>query len=164
MLSEPKIVTKAAQPFAAIVLELTQPEISKTAPPLIDDVIKWIEAHGAKHSGPPFFNYVNFAPGGRMEMQVGMPTGTELKADGKMTTGTLPGGRYAVVTHTGPYHELHEANMALDKWVKVQGVTLDGTVEGDRFVGATRMEIYHMDPGQDPSGHPVTEVAFRLAE
>ena len=164
MLTEPKIVEKPAQPYAAIVLELTQPEISQKAPPLIADVIKWIEANGAKHSGPPFFNYVSFAPGGRMTMHVGMPTNAVLKADEVMTTGTIPGGRYAVVTHTGPYHELHEANMTLDGWAKEQGLTLDGTVTGDRFVGATRMEIYHKDPGEDPSGHPVTEVAFRLAD
>ena len=124
MLTEPKIVEKPAQPYAAIVLDLTQPEISQKAPPLIADVIKWIEAHGAKHSGPPFFNYVDFAPGGRMMMHVGMPTKTVLKADAAMTTGTIPGGRYAVVTHTGPYHELHEANMALDTWVRRQGRNL----------------------------------------
>ena len=164
MLSAPKIVTKPGQPYAAIVLELTQPDISKTAPPLVADVIKWIEAQGAKHSGPPFFNYVAFAPGGRMEMHVGMPTKTVLKGDAGMTTDTIPGGRYAVVTHTGPYHELYEANMALDAWVREKGETFAGRQEGDRFVDATRLEIYHKDPGEDPSGHPVTEVAFRLAD
>lgn len=164
MLTEPTTVTKKPQPFAAIVLELTQPEIAATAPPLIDDVMAWVKAKGGKTAGPPFFNYVNFRSNGRMEMQVGMPTETLLPGDGTMTTGTLPGGRYAVVTHTGPYHELHDANMVLDTWAKEQGLLLDGAVEGDCFVGATRMEIYLSDPGEDPSGHPVTEVAFRIAD
>jgi hypothetical protein len=31
-------------------------------------------------------------------------------------------------------------------------------------VGATRMEIYLSDPGESPSGNPVTEVAFRLKD
>ena len=164
MLTEPKIVEKSDQPYAAIVLELAQPEIAAKAPPLIADVIKWIEAHGARHSGPPFFNYVEFRPDGRMVMHVGMPTTTVLQADDGMKTGKIPGGRYASVTHTGPYHELHEANMALDDWTKKQGLVLDGAVKGDGFVGANRIEIYHKDPGEDPSGHPVTEVAFRIKD
>lgn len=164
MMTEPKIVTKPAQPYAAIVLEVTQPEIPQKAPPLIGDVIAWLKKRGVEPTGAPFFNYMSFKPGGRMTMQVGMPTATVAKAEGGVTTGTLPGGRYASVTHTGPYHELHEANMALDAWTKKEGHRLDGNVAGDEFRDATRMEIYHTDPGVDPSGHPVTEVAFRLAD
>jgi hypothetical protein len=76
-------------------------------------------------------------------------------------TGTLAGGRYAAVTHTGPYHELGEANMSLGAWARSKG--LDGEAKGDGFVGATRLEIYH-EPGKGPSGHPVTEVAFRIRD
>ena len=164
MLTEPKIVEKPDQPYAAIVLEVAQSEISQKAPPLIADVIKWLEAHGTRHSGPPFFNYVDFPPGGKMVMHVGMPTKTLLKGDAEMKTGVIPGGRFAVVTHTGPYHELHEANMALDDWSKKQGLVLDGEMKGGGFGNANRIEIYHKDPGEDPSGHPVTEVAFRLKD
>ena len=164
MMTEPKVETKSEQPCAALVLELAQPESAQKAPQRIDDVIAWIREKGGSVSGPPFFNYVAFTPGGTMQMQVGMPTTTLLVGDGTMTTGTLPGGRYAVLTHTGPYHELHEANMTLDTWAREQGLTLDGKVDGECFVGATRMEIYHKDPGEDPSGHPVTEVAFRIAD
>ena len=78
--------------------------------------------------------------------------------------GTLPGGRYVSVINIGPYNELMEANMALDSWARANGHKLDGTVSGDEFRNATRLEIYHKDPGEDPSGHPVTEVAFRLAD
>ncbi len=162
MLTEPTIVEKSPQPFAAIVLTLRQPEIAEQAPPLIDDVIKWVKAKGGELTGPPFFNYVNFFPGGSMEMQVGMPTASVLPADGRLSTGTLPGGRYASITATVPYHELHDANMKLDEWARAQGHDFAGTVEGDNFIGATRLEIYHKDPGEDPSGHPVTEIAFRI--
>lgn len=164
MLTEPKIVEKAAQPYAAIALTLRQPEISEQAPPLVDDVIAWVKAKGGELAGTPFFNYVNFLPGGTMEMHVGLPTKTLLAGEGRYFTGTLPGGRYASLTATVPYHELHDANMKLHDWATAQGHKLDGTERGDRFVNANRMEIYHKDPGEDPSGHPVTEIAFRLAQ
>ncbi|MDB5615752.1 MAG: GyrI-like protein [Devosia sp.] len=162
MLTEPKIVEKTEQPFAAMVLTLSQPEIASVAPPLIDEVIAWIKAQGGQPVGASFFNYVNFFPDGKMEMQVGMPTDTLLVGDSKITTGTLPGGLYASITATAPYHELNDAHMKLDSWAKASGHQLDGTVVWDRFMGATRIEIYHKDPGEDPSGFPVTEVAFRL--
>lgn len=164
MLTQPTIVEKAEQPFAAILLTLSQPEIANVAPPLIDDVIAWVKSQGGELTGPPFFNYVGFHPGGTMDMQVGMPTATVLPADGRFATGSLPGGRFASITATVPYHELHDANMKLDSWVKDQHFDLDGREEGDRWVGANRMEIYHKDPGEDPSGHPVTEIAFRLKQ
>lgn len=164
MLSEPQIVTRQDQPFAAILLTLRQPEIAGTAPPLVDDVIAWITTHGGKIVGRSFFNYVQFFADGTMQMQVGMPTETVMKPEGRVVTGLLPGGNYASVTAVMPYHELHNANMKLDQWARGEGLELDGHVDGDSFVGATRLEIYHKDPDEDPSGHPVTEIAFRLAQ
>ena len=164
MLTEPTIVEKPPQPYAAIALKLRQPEIAEKAPPLIDDVIQWVKSKGGELSGPPFFNYVGFHPGGTMEMHVGMPTATVLPPDDRFVTGSIPGGKYASVTATAPYHELHDANMKLHDWTVTKGHKLDGTQEGDRFINANRMEIYHKDPGEDPSGHPVTEIAFRLAQ
>ncbi len=158
------IATRKPQPFAAIILTLRQPEISQKAPPLIGDVIAWVKAHGGETTGAPFFNYTDFNADGTMQMQVGMPTATVMAGDGQITTGTLPGGRYASLVHDGPYHELHQANMTLMQWAKDAGHKLDGKPEGDRFVRATRMEIYLTDPEESPSGNPVTEVAFRLAD
>lgn len=164
MLTEPTIVTKPEQPFAAMILRIKQPDISGTAPPLIGEVIAWVQQRGGKLTGPSFFNYVGFHPGGYMDMQVGMPTDRVLEGDDEVSTGTLPGGRYASLTATVPYHELYDANMKLDSWVEAQGHTLDGHRDGDSWVDANRIEIYHKDPGEDPSGHPVTEVAFRLGD
>ncbi len=163
MLTEPKVIERAPQPFAAIELELTQAEISQKAPPLTADVIAWIEAHGGRTTGAPFFNYTDFYPNGRMKMQVGMLVATEMEGDAAITTGLLPGGRYASVTLTGPYRELMEANMALDGWVRRQGLRFSGEETPQGFRGATRLEIYHKDPGEE-GPDTVTEVAFALAE
>ena len=164
MMTEPTIVTKDAQPYAAMVLTVSQPEIATKAPQLIDEVIGWMKGRGVEPNGAPFFNYRTFLPDGRMEMEVGMPAKTLVQGDAKVTTGTLPGGRYASLTHTGPYHELHDANMRLDTWAREQGLALDGNVEGQMFKGATRLEIYHKDGDASAGSDPVTEVAFRLVD
>lgn len=159
MLSQPRVVTKADQPFAAIVLTVSQPEIASVAPPLIGEVMAWIAANGGEEAGPCFFNYVTFLPDGKMEMQVGVPTRTVMTGDGRVTTGTLPGGRYVSATLSGPYSALYNANMEVDKWARAQGLEFSGEERADRFLGATRLEIYHSEPDAEP---PVTEVAFRV--
>lgn len=164
MLTEPKIVERGPQPYAAIVLRLRQPEIAGQAPQLIGEVVQWVLAKGGQLTGPPIFNYVGFFPGGEMELQVAMPTDRVLAPDGRFSTGTIPGGRFASLTATADYSELHDANMKLDDWASKQGLKLDGEEQGDSYVNANRMEIYHKDPGEDVSGLPVTEVAFRLRD
>ncbi|MEP7240280.1 MAG: GyrI-like domain-containing protein [Devosia sp.] len=160
MLTQPRIIERAAEPFAAIMLEVTQREIAERAPPLIADVMAWVKRRDGQISGPPFFSYVTFLPAGRMRMMVGVATATVLGSDGLIVTGELPAGRYASVTHRGPYAALYEANMGLDAWIRAQGFDYAGEVRGDSFVEATRLEIYR-EPGSATTP-PVTEVAFRL--
>jgi effector-binding domain-containing protein len=159
MLTEPTIKTRAPEPYAARILEVTQSEIAAKAPPLIAVVMDWVKASGGGVAGPPFFNYFEFLPSGRMKMQVGVPTSKLLPASGEFATGSLPDGRYASVTHTGPYADLREASMALDDWVRAQGLAYAGERPGRPPSGATRLEIYR-DPGSAVAS-PVTEVAFR---
>lgn len=161
MLSEPTIVEKPAQPYAAIALTVAQPEVAQKAPPLIGDVFDWIAEQGGQGAGPVFFNYVNFLPGGRMEMHVGVPTATLMQGDERVVTGTLPAGRYAAATLTGPYDELYRANGALHQWGRAHGHTFSGEEKDGSLLGATRLEIYHSDPDVIP---PVTEVAFRIRD
>ena len=54
--------------------------------------------------------------------------------------------------------------MAVDRWAKGQGLVLDGEEKDGSFVGATRLEIYHRDPDEEPDALPTTEVAFRIKD
>ena len=159
MLTDPTIKLRHEEPYAAKVLTLSQGEIAERAPPLIQEVIDWVKANGGEVAGPPFFNYFEFLASGRMKMMVGVATAKLMMPAGDVTTGALPAGHYGSVTHTGPYTELYEANMALDDWIRSEGHELAGDAREDAVVGATRLEIYR-DPGIGKP--PVTEVAFRL--
>lgn len=162
MLSEPKIVERDPQPYAAIVLTLKQPEIGQVAPPLVDTLIAWVEAKGGTVTGRSFFNYPQCYADGRMDVMVGVPTDSVMDGDERVVTGTLPGGRYASLTANVAYDQLNHANMQLGDWAHGQGLELDGRRGNGFWMEAVRLEIYHLDPHEHPSGLPLTEVAFRL--
>jgi effector-binding domain-containing protein len=159
MLSEPKIITRPAQPYAAIPLTVEQSAIHIHAPPLVGEILGWIARH-AKQAGPAFFNYVTVQPGKPMEMEVGAPIAAPVKGDGRVITGTLPGGRYASVTWTGPYDKLRDAHMALHEWLEKQAIPKQSLGDGK---GLTLLEIYITDPQEvaDPKDW-ITEIAFKL--
>ena len=103
MLSEPQIVTRPDQPFAAIRISLDRSEIPTRAPPLIGEVAGWLGSKGVAPVGAPFFNYLERPEDGPMVMEVGFPTASQLSGNGRVRTGAIPGGRFATVVHTGPY-------------------------------------------------------------
>jgi effector-binding domain-containing protein len=161
MLSEPRFITRDPQPYAAIRLSVEQPEIPQKAPPLVGEILGWAAKH-AKQAGPAFFNYTAMEPGRPMEMEVGVPVAEPVKGNGRVVGGTLPGGRYATVTWTGPYDKLRDAHMALHDWLAEQNVPKQST---DNEAGLTLLEIYVTDPEEvkDPNQW-VTEIAFKLKD
>ena len=123
MLSEPQIVSRPDQPFAAIRVRLDRDEIPTRAPPLIGEVAGWLGSQGAVPTGAPFFSYLSMPEDGPMVMEVGFPTASQLSGGSRVRTGTIPGGRFAAIVHTGPYDGLYDANVALGEWLGKQGVS-----------------------------------------
>ena len=164
MLSQPKIVKKPDQPFAAIRISVDRNDIPSKAPPLIGQVAGWLGAQGAAPVGAPFFSYLAMPDDGPMVMEVGFPTATKLVGDDRVQTGVIPAGRFASLVYTGPYDGVYEANVALGQWLAGQGVPHQmprGAGDYDKAL----LEIYYTDPQQEPD--PLkweTEVAFRLGD
>ena len=159
MSSKPSFVNRPEQPYAAIRLSLEMVQVPQLAPPLIGEIIAWVAEHG-QQAGPVFFNYTKM-DGSRMDMEVGVPTTAMLAADERVTTGTLPAGRYAVAIHTGPYDQLRAAHEKLHEWLAQQNLPPQG-MNGGR---STLLEIYHSDPAEEPDPHQwVTEIAFKIED
>lgn len=163
MLTEPKIIEREEQAYAFMRVVVPQPDIGRVAPPLVDQVLGWIIAKGGTAAGRSFFNYPCCYVDGRMEVVVGVPTTQLMTASGDVGVGRLPGGRYASLHANVDYHQLFEANRVLGDWAAREGHELDGRRDGQgAWSDCTRLEIYHLDPHEHPSGLPLTEVAFRL--
>ncbi|MDB5540200.1 MAG: transcription activator, effector binding [Devosia sp.] len=165
MLSEPRIVTRPDQPFAAIRLTLDRSDIPTDAPPLIGEVAGWLASKGAAPAGAPFFNYLEMGPGEQLKMEVGFPTDEQLEGDGRVRAGTIPGGRFGTLTYTGPYEGLYDANVALGDWLGRQGVPKPKPGRGAGEYDSSLLEIYETDPQVEPDPQKwVTEVVFRLGD
>jgi len=159
MLSEPKFITRDPQPYAAIRIRATQPDVSRKAPPLVPEILDWVAANG-EQAGPAFFNYTRM-DGADMDSEIGAPTTRLLAGNDRVATGTRPGGRYVMATYTGDYSGLRGAHEALHAWLSKQGLQprMD---DGSRM---TLLEIYETDPDDlpDPADW-ITHIAFKLPE
>ena len=165
MISEPRIVERGAQPYAAIAARVPMEQIANVADTLPGELFGWLGAHGIEPTGAPFFKYNVIDMGAQLELEWGVPVAGPVKGDGRVLSDTLPAGRYASAVHTGPFGGLRDATAALLKWVKENDLIVDAvkTPHGDKF--ACRLETYLTDPRQEPDPQKwVTEIAMRLAD
>ena len=119
-MSRYQIEQRPAQPYVGIRIQVPQQDIGRECPPLIGEVMGWLQSQGLKPSGPPIFRYAEF--GERETIDVGWPVASlPAQVSGRVRADTLPAGRYATLLYTGPYdglpgatHQFMEA-MAKDK-------------------------------------------------
>jgi effector-binding domain-containing protein len=163
MSSTPTVVEYAEQPYVSITMSVTMAEIGAKLPPLTGEVFGWLGARGTAPDGAPFFKYNVIDMAGELEIEVGVPVAEAVPGDDRVRAGVLPAGRYATVTHVGPYEELLGATSRLLSWGKEQGLKWDAS-DDQRHWGA-RLECYETDPGEEPDpANWVTELRFRLAD
>jgi hypothetical protein len=69
MLTTPRIVERAEQPYAAIKAQVGVRELGSTGPELHRELRRWLRAHAIEPAGPPFFKYnlIDMARGFEME-------------------------------------------------------------------------------------------------
>jgi effector-binding domain-containing protein len=164
MAAEPVITERAAQPYAGITAWVTMATISSVAD-RIPEIFGWLGAHGTAPAGPPFFRYHVIDMERQLEVEVGVPVASAVEDDGDIRAGTLPAGRFAVLTHTGAPDTLAAATAELLDWAEAHGLAWDvsRTDEGERW--GCRVEFYLTDPAEQPDMSKWrTELAFRLAD
>lgn len=92
-------------------------------------------------------------------------TSANIPHDKAVTTGILPGGLYATVTHIGPFDRLADVTADLLDWGTRKGFTWDMTETENAQEWGCRLESYKTDPSAEPDmGKWETELAFRLAD
>ena len=161
--SEPALVRRPEQPYAAIYGVVTMETIALIADRL-PEVFGWLAERGIRPAGPPFLRYNAFGPGGRLELEAGVPVAAAVNGAEPVLAGLLPAGRYAVVRHSGPFGQLAGATRDLLDWAAAHGLAWDRTKSPAVERWGCRLEVYLTNPAAEPDPATwQTELAFRLA-
>ena len=150
------------QPYVAIRIEVPMTDISRECPPLIGEVMQWLQANGLSPSGSPFFRYLNF--GEYETIDVGWPVATlPSKLSGRIHAAVLPAGRYVTALYTGPYHGIPGETQRFLEACERDDVPLDVSPPPKRWGGY--VEWYITDPREvsDPQQWQ-TEIAILLKD
>jgi uncharacterized RDD family membrane protein YckC/effector-binding domain-containing protein len=163
--TEPTIIDRQAEPYLSVPVSVTMETIGPAIPATHGRLLAWMSAHGVEPAGPPFvrYNLIDMERG--LEIEIGVPVAPGTAGEAPVMAGVLPAGRYASLTHVGPYEKLYDANAALQAWAAGQGIRFDmaETPDGDRF--GSRLEIYLTDPIEEPNpANWRTDVIYRLAD
>lgn len=164
MTNEPTIEHRDEQPYVAIRTRVKMSDIPAVLPPLVPQIIHWLDQHNVAQAGPAFFRYLLFDHEDHLLVDVGVPTQLPLQVHGRVVAGSFPAASYVTVTYKGDYRHLKDVHMGLESWMKEKGLR-EGTqhVEGAEY--AARTEFYITDPDEvkDPQEWR-TDVTILLAE
>ncbi|HKR70676.1 MAG TPA: GyrI-like domain-containing protein [Streptosporangiaceae bacterium] len=164
MSATPEIENRAQQPYVAIRTRVPMSGLAGVGARL-GEVFAWMGARGVAPAGPPFFKYNVIDMAGDLEVEGGVPIAQAVEGDTQVTSGVLPAGRYATVTHVGHPDQLLEVTRSLLAWASDQGLKWDMSPgdNGERW--GSRLEFYLTDPSEEPDMNKwETQLAFRLAD
>lgn len=130
------------QPALAIRRSIKRSEIAPTIAEVLHKIFLAAQKGGVALMGPPFMRCLNAGPG-LMTIEPGMRVSgmaTNIDLGGEVVWETLPGGEAATTVHMGKYEDLPEAYVAIEQWMKAEGLKM----------GGAPWEIYVTDPGDYP--------------
>lgn len=109
---------------------------------LLKEMRDWVNQRGIADHGPFFLRYYVIDMAGPMDIELGFVVPAAMPADGRVTPGQFPAGRYAHLTYS---RYALRGNQTLSIWARENNVALDrrDTPAGDAF--ACRYEAYLTD-------------------
>jgi effector-binding domain-containing protein len=113
------------------------------------ELFGWLAGNGIAVGGQPFIRYLVIDMAAELEIELAVPVGAPAGGTGRIRAGVLPGGRYAVLRHTGPYDGLIASNAALQRWARDHGVELDTWETARGSAWRSRAEHYLTDPSKE---------------
>jgi hypothetical protein len=116
----PSVIERAPQPYVSVPRTVTMATISRAADD-IPGLFTWLAERGTEPAGPPFLKYEVIDMDRELQLEAGVPVAAPVAADDRVRAGVLPGGRYASVTHVGPFDQLVPAVRRLLEWAQRQG-------------------------------------------
>lgn len=164
--TEPKIDTRAEQPYVGIRTQTPMKGMFKVIDKLFKELEKWAKQHSIIPSDAPFLRYHVIDMEGMMDIEVGYPVASPLTAaqiaDERVTAGVVPAGRYASLVYIG---NGYIGNKTLVEWARDNGHVWDAWDDPAGHAFRSRYERYLTDPKVQPlKSKWEVEVAIKLAD
>lgn len=149
MPNDPQIDERPAQPYVAIRRDITMDTFADIAD-RFPELFAWLGERGLEFAGAPFFKYNRIDMEGALEVEACVPIAEPAEGDDAVLAGTLPAGRYAVVSHHGHPDGLIQVTTDLLEWADREGLGWDVTDTEQGPLWAARVEVYLTDPTTTP--------------
>ena len=166
MISKPKLEHRGLLHDVAIRTQVSIP-FGPLLSPMWDEVHAWLRGRGLTASGAPFIRYLTTDMEKKLDLEVGFPVAFAVAGDDRITAGTLPAGRYAVMAYTGPYDGdgVFRANVAMMEWARENDIVWQITTKNNVEWWEARLEFYLTDPASEPDSNKWrAELAFLVVE
>jgi effector-binding domain-containing protein len=163
MLIEPKLEYRNKQHYVAIRTQAAMNELPAVIPQLLAEVNAWLDKQPVTRISAPFIRYNVIDMQAKLDIELGWALSTPIAGEGRIASGVLPAGQYAVVVYTGPYENLVEVTADLLAWAEQK--KLAWKMSADGLTWGARLEFYLKGPesGLEPKKWQ-TELAFLVAE
>jgi effector-binding domain-containing protein len=164
--SEPKIDTRAEQPYVGIRTQTPMKGMFKVIDKLFREMEVWAKQHSITPSDAPFLRYHVIDMEGTMDIEVGYPVAAALSeeqiANERVKSGVVPAGRYASLVYVG---NGYTGNKTLIEWARDNGYVWDAWDDPAGHAFRSRYERYLTDPKvQLLKSKWEVEVAIKLAD
>jgi DNA gyrase inhibitor GyrI len=161
----PEITQREAQPYAGISASVSMQALGSVAD-RFPEIFAWLGTVGIAPAGPPFFRYHVIDMERELLVEAGVPVASAIaEGSGEIQGGTLPAGRFAVMTHTGAPPSLYDATTTLLKWADERGLAWDVSQADAGETWGCRVEFYLTDPAEQPDMNKwETQLAFKLMD
>jgi len=128
----------------------------KEIPNMIMEIYRYAQSKNIHVSGPPIFlcrecsieTVKEADKKGSADLEIAWPISVKAKGTGKIKCYELPGGRFAHITHRGPYEECEPTYNKLFAWIKKNKLEITGPIR----------EIYPNDPNEVKQEDILTEI------
>jgi effector-binding domain-containing protein len=117
---EPRIETREARSTAVVHTTVPMSGIGEALSSIFSEVVGYLGRVGAMPL-EAFARYTIHDGGTEVDIEAGFSTTGSIRPEGRIETGSLPGGEVATVLHVGPYDRVGEAYEAVEAWLEKTG-------------------------------------------
>ena len=147
MVSDPEIITTPDRPYICIRALSKYDDLPSTITVGLGHVSMWLSAHPEAKPDIAIARYRRMTREGAA-VDIGFTLAEPVVGDDQFHDGLLPGGRYAMIKHIGPYTDLHQAHAVLNDWRP--DIARDVTQGPEGLDWSGLIDIYATNPKGEP--------------